>query len=238
MPQKLEDGTEVYTAAEMKASEAGLKASQQTALDEAKTAKRIAGDLKSAWGDLDPVAVKALIAENKARNTKTAEGEGDWKALEDQLRGEMANMSTAHEAQVATMKAREMKLMDSVEKNLVTAQLTSAIAGHKGDADLLLPHARGMVKVRETDDGFEAYVADPAGNPRFSDGGKPMTFDELVSGSLIEAFPRAFDGAGGGGSGASKNAGGASGAGQIDTGDNQAFLNNLEGIAKGSVAVR
>jgi len=239
MSQKLEDGTEVFTQEEMDAKVAeansGISANRDKAMDQAKTHKAALDAMTERWGDLDPENVKTLLAEKAALDRKAAEGKGDWDTLEGQLK-------EAHGVELGKRDAREQKLMKQIERSLVTSKLTTAIAAHKGDADLLLPHARQFVKTRETDEGFDAYVVDAAGNPRFSDGqGTPMTFDQLVEGTLIEKYPRAFEGTGSSGSGASKSAAGGGGSQStknIAEGDNAAFLANLEGVATGEVAVR
>lgn len=235
--QKLDDGTEVYTAEEIatKIAEANkaLEANRDKAVDQAKAHKKALDALTEQWGDLDADAVRKMLADKQKADKQKAEGEGDWEALEVQLKD-------AHGKELATREARERKLMGQIEKLLVTNELTKAISASKGDAALLLPHAREFVQVRETDDAFEAFVVDGAGNPRFADGqGTPMTFEQLVETQLIEQYPRAFDGTGSSGSGASKSAGGAGGSSKtIAADDAQAFLANVEKVASGEVAVR
>ena len=103
----------------------------------------------------------------------------------------------------------------------------------------MLPHAEKWVKVRETDDDFEAYVVDEVGTPLMADGqGTPMTFDTLVQEKLIPIYPRAFEGTGSSGGGAARSVSGATGRGRtIAAADGDSFMANLEAIAKGEMRV-
>lgn len=241
MLHKRDDGTEVevFTQEDMDAkiaeANSGIVANRDKAMDQLQASKTALDAMSTKWDGLDPEVVRQLMADKTAMDRKAAEGKGDWDTLEGQLK-------EAHGVELGKRDAREQKLMKQIERSLVTSELTKAIAAHKGDADLLLPHARQFVKTRETDEGFDAFVVDAAGNPRFSDGqGTPMTFDELVEGTLVEKYPRAFEGTGSSGSGASKSAAGGGGSQTTKTiavGDNAALLANLEGVAKGEVAVR
>jgi hypothetical protein len=205
----------------------GLKKSQRELLAEAKKAK----DTLKNYDGVDPDEFKRLKAAAEEAERKKATAEGDFKSLEKQL-------IEKHTAELGAEKGKTVKYQSALEKYLVQAQLTAAIAKHKGDPDLLLPHAAQHVRVRETDEGFEAYVADDKGNPRIADGkGTPMSFDDLVTQVLAEKYPRAFDGAGSSGGGASKSTGGAGGTRVIPAGDNGSFIANLDGIAKGTVKV-
>lgn len=235
MSQTLEDGTVVYTQTEIDQQVAdakvGLERNRDMALTEAKTAKAEFAKLKERIGDLDLDAVRQMMADSAEAKRKQAEKDGDWAAIE-------ANLKDAHAKELGMRDAREKKLMSTVEKSLVTAELTRAIAGKEGDSDLLLPHARQFVRTRETDSGFEAYVVDAAGNPAVADGqGTPMSFDQLVESQLVEQFPRAFAGTGSSGSGASKSADGVGGS--VVTADPGTIpIGQVEDIASGAVTVR
>lgn len=206
----------------------GLKKSQKELLAEAKKAKEA---LRSYEG-VDAEEFKRLKAAAEEAERKKAAAEGDFKSLEKQL-------IEKHQAEIAKEQGRAGKLQSALERRLVQAELTSVIAKHKGDPDLLLPHAAQFVRVRETDEGFEAYVADEKGNPRIADGqGTPMSFDDLVTQVLVQKYPRAFDGTGSSGGGASKSTGGAGGGTRvIPAGDNASFIANLADIASGKAKV-
>ncbi len=232
MPRTLDDGTEVFTKEELDAEVEGLKANQKKALDEAKAAKRALSELKDQWGDLDPKEVKTLVDEAANAKRDQQKNAGDWEAREQAL-------TDAHQKQIDAMKSRQEKLMRTVEQSLKTSKLTTAIAAAKGDVDLLLPHAERFVEVQETDDGFEAFVTDGQGNRAVSDGrGSPMTFDQLVEAKLIPAYPRAFEGTGSSGSGASRSADGVGRRTMVAADDDDAFIANVDKIASGEVEVR
>lgn len=205
----------------------GLKRSQKELLAEAKKAKEA---LKN-YDGVDPDEFKKLKAAAEEAERKRLTSEGDFESLRKQLVEKHGSEIGAKDAQIAKRQA-------ALEKRLVQAELQAAIVRHRGDPDLLLPHGSRFVRVKETDADFEAFVADESGNPRFADGkGTPMTFDDLVTQVLMPKYPRAFDGTGSSGGGASKSAGGAGGTRTIPAGDNAAFIAHLDGIAKSTVKV-
>ena len=181
---------------------------------------------------VDPEEFKSLKQAAAEADRKKAAAEGDFKSLEKQL-------VEQHGKELATERAARAKAEAAVEKRLVQAELTRAIAKHRGDSELLMPIASKFVKVRQTDDDYVAYVVDEQGNPRIADGkGTPMDFDQLVEQVLLPKYPRAFDGTGSSGGGATKSSGSAAGARVVAADDNRGFIANLEGIAKGEVEVR
>ncbi len=180
---------------------------------------------------VDPDEFKRLKTAADEAERKKATAEGNFASLEKQL-------IEKHQAEIAGEKGRSTKLQSALERRLVQAELTSVIAKHRGDADLLLPHAAQFVRVREVEDGFEAYVADEKGNPRIADGkGTPMSFDDLVTQVLVPKYPRAFDGTGSTGGGASKSTGSVGGTRVIAADDHRAIAANLQDIAAGKVVV-
>lgn len=176
-----------------------LKANRDEALTEAKRAKTA---LK-AWDGKDPKRYDELLAAAEEAERKRAAAEGDFDTLKKQL-------VSKHETELSGRDARITKLSKALEKRLVQAELARAIAAKKGDVDLLMPYAERFAKVKETEDDYEAYIADERGNPLVADGkGTPMSFDGFVEQTLMAKFPRAFDGTGSSGGGAPRpNAGG------------------------------
>ncbi len=221
-----------YTDEELQAlfdeREKGLKANRDEALREAKKAK----EALRGFDGVDPEDYRALKAAAEEAERKKAAADGDFKRLEEQL-------VARHKQEAEKYQAREAKLRAALDKRLVQAELTAAIARAKGNAELLLPHAERFVRVKETDEDFLAYVADEKGNPLVADGaGTPMTFDMLVTEKLMPRFPAAFEGTGASGGGASRSAGGVGGSARtIAADDSAAFLANLADIAKGTVKV-
>lgn len=221
------DGDKTYTQAEVDELTKGLKANRDEALQEAKRAKAAL----QAYDGTDPEEYKRLKAESAEAERKKAAAEGDFKSLETKL-------VEKHTAELAGRDAKIAKLSRAVEQKLVQAELTKAIADKKGVPDLLLPYAQQFVKVRETDDGYEAYVVDEKGQQAFADGRMtPMGFDSFVEQTLMTKFPRAFEGTGSSGGGASKSNAGGGGSRQIVGTNNADFLRNVEAIAKGDAKV-
>lgn len=227
------DEVRTYTQDEVDAlvaeREAGLKANRDEAVKEAKRAK----EALRRYDGVDPEEFAKLKAEAEAAERKKATAEGDWTKLESQLKDRHADEMKRAESRMA-------KLTAALEKRLIQAELTAAIAAQKGNAELLLPHAERFVRVKETDEDFVAYVVDEHGNALVADGqGSPMTFAQLVEQRLMPKFPGAFEGTGSSGGGASRSSGGAAGGSRtIAAGDNAAFLANLDKIASGAVEVR
>lgn len=224
------DEPKTYTQDELDVLVNGLKANRDEALKEAKKAK----DTLRGYEGVDPDEFKRLKTASEETARKRAAELGDFKSLESQLKEH-------HAKELETGNAKLLKVRKAMEQRLVQAELTKAIVARKGDPDLLLPHAERYVRVRETEDDFEAYVVDEKGHPLFTDGsGSPMNFDALVEQKLVPKYPRAFEGTGSSGGGAAKSAGTAGGGAStvIAAGDNAAFLSNLKGIATGDVVVR
>lgn len=208
----------------------GLKRNRDEALKEARAAKA----KLAAYDGVDAEEFKRLKDAAAEADRKKAAAEGDFKALEKQLIDKHGQELGAKDKQIE-------KRQKALERRLVDAELTRAIAAHKGDPDLLLNYARQFVRVKETDDDFEGFVADEKGNPRIADGkGTPMTFDTFVSEHLMVKFPRAFEGTGSSGGGASKSAaaGGGGAVKVVPRGDNKAFVQNVDALADGTAELR
>ena len=229
------EATETYTQEQvdaliserLAAETAGLKTSQRALLAEAKAAK----DALRAYDGVDADQFKTLKAAADEAERKKAAAEGNFASLEKQL-------IEKHGQELTKAEARAAKLQSALEQRLVQAELTAVIAKHRGDPDLLMAIAAQNVRTRETETGFEAYVADAQGNPRIADGkGTPMSFDDLVTQVLIPKFARAFDGTGSTGGGAAKSSGSAGGTRVIPAGDNDAFIANLADVATGKSVV-
>ena len=223
--------TEEEVAARIAEVEKGLKANRDEALKEAKTAKaRLA-----AYDGVDPDEFKKLKSAAEEAERKKAAAEGDFKSLEKQL-------VDRHSVELAAKETAIGKLTKAVERRLVQAQLATAIAkagGKPSMTELLVLDGARHIRVRETDEDFEAFVADEKGLPLVADGkGTPMTVDLFVEQNLKAKYPDAFNGSGSSGGGASKSTAGGGGVRVIAAGDDQAFLANLAEIASGKAEVR
>ena len=192
-----------YTEAEFKALESQvgkLQAKRDELLAEAKSAKASLAEYEG----LDPKTVKALKKASDDAEAAAAAARGAFTAREKQL-------VEANKKDLADRDAKIAKRDVVIQRRVAEAELRKAIAAQGGDADLLIPHAMPFVTVRETDDDFEAVLMEK-GQPLVADGrGTPMAFEQFVTERLVPKYPRAFDGTGSSGSGATKSV--ASGAG-------------------------
>ena len=236
------EGDKTFTQEELEAKIAeavgGLKKNRDEAFDELKTIRKA---LKG-YDGIDPEEYVALKEAANEAASKKAKAEGDWEAREKQL----ADLSTKT---MEALKASNVKETDglrkevkdalsSIERLLVDARAIRAITEAKGSAKVLLPHVKQFVKVvQKTDGEYDVEVVDSTGTQRVTDGqGTPMTLEEFVAEMREDPeFARNFEGSGSSGGGSTKSSGGVGGKQTVAVGDNKAFMDNLEGIAKGEV---
>ncbi len=165
-----------------------------------KSANSEAASMRTKYKDLDLEAIEQERAELEELRKKT--GPEALEALKNQLVG-------AHGKEKAKLEAKIASLTRAVEKTLVDAAASQAIAEAKGSAGLLLPHVRSLVKVIETDGQYVPQVVDSTGAPRVGDDGKAFTIKDLVEEMRgQETYGRAFDAPGGSGSGSDSASGG------------------------------
>ena len=179
----------------------GLKSALQKERDAAKAAQRQV----SAWDKLGktPDEISAMLeAQSKAEGEKLGKS-GDWEKVKQQ-------MVEQHAKELAKRDDGLQAKDKAIERYLIDAQATAAIAEAKGAAALLLPRVKAHVKVMQEDGGFVARVVDAEGNPRVDSKGKFLTINDLVSEMRqSETYARAFDASGASGSGAGSSSGAA-----------------------------
>lgn len=187
----------------------GLK----TALEKERTNARNAAQLSKAWKELGktPEEIQELLAAQAQAEREKLTKAGEW----DKLKAQML------EQQAKEIEARESKLKAkdaAIERYLVDAQATAAIAAAKGVAPLLLPHVKAAVRVIEEDGEFKVRVVDDKGNPRVNGKGEFLAVADLVGEMRAsEVFGRAFEADGTTGGGAQQSrAGGNSIKGKVD----------------------
>jgi len=152
-------------------------------------------------GKSDEEIAEMLAAAAKADEDKAAKA-GEW----DKLR---AQMNEKHAADLRTKDEAVGKMRTSLERYLVDAAATTAIAAEKGVPALLLPHVQKHVKVVEQDGEFIAQVVDAKGDPRVNGKGEPLSIADLVSEMRqSEIYGRAFEGSGNSGGGTRPGNGG------------------------------
>lgn len=184
----------------------GLK----SALNKERDAAQAAAKQVRAWAALGktPEEIQALVdTQAQAERDKLTKG-GEW----DKLKAQMADQ---HKVEIGRKDERITTLTRSLERRLIDADATSAIAAAKGVPALLLPHVRASVKVIEDGGDFKVQVVDVSGNPRVNSKGEFLSITDLV-GEMRQSdvFGRAFEPSGTTGSGAT---GGGSGAGGSKT---------------------
>lgn len=184
----------------------GLK----SALEKERQARRDFEKKYGALKDVDPEEYARLKKEAEDRATKDAESKGQW----DTLKGKLIEQ---HQKEMEALTGKVSAMQSAIERHLVDATATAAIAEAKGIPALLLPHVKAAVKVVERDGQYAVQVVDATGNERIVDGkGTPMTISDLVADmKKSEIFGRAFEGSGATGGGAGPNRGGAGGSKQI-----------------------
>jgi len=178
----------------------GLK----SALQKERSAREAKDKQVRAWERLgkSPEDIENLIAEQdkiaeeraKAEEEKAAKA-GEWDKLK-------AQMNDKHQVELKAKDDSISSMRKALEKHLVDAAATSAIAAEKGVSDLLLPHVQKHVKVVEEDGEFVVKVVDAKGDPRVNGKGDPLTISDLVKEMKeSEVYGRAFDASGQSGSG-------------------------------------
>jgi hypothetical protein len=191
------------------------------------------------FGDLDPDRVKRDLARLEELSKLDPESEAD-RIAEGKIKTREARLLQVHAEETDGLRQNGEVLKGQLEKVLIDAAATKAIADHRGAIDLLLPHVRAQARLKRLDNGeYDVEVVDTAGNPRIGDGrGAPMSIPQLVQEMReSEGFARAFDGSGqsGGGTPSSGNSG--EGRRTINIGDQSALNHSIEAIAKGEVKV-
>jgi hypothetical protein len=172
----------------------GLKTALTKERERASTAEKQA----RAWANLGktPEEIQALVdAQAQAERDKLTKG-GEF----DKLRQQIIDQ---HKTELGKKDERIGTLTKSLERRLIDADATAAIAAAKGSPILLLPQVRASVKVIEEDGDFRVQVVDKAGNPRVNSKGEFLSIADLVSEMRADPdFGRAFEPSGTTGSGA------------------------------------
>ena len=181
----------------------GLKSKNQQLLGEVKKFKAKASSVPD---DFDPDAWKTMQEEAAKAREEAAKAEGKW----DEYKAELV---ATHQQELESLANERSALKTQLEDVLVNNSIMTAIAHAKGNADLLMPHVRGHVKLVEEDGKQIARVIDAQGNPRIHGAkGDYMTIEQLLEEfKETSTFAPCFEGSRATGSGAngSNGAGGA-----------------------------
>lgn len=170
--------------------------------------KEKASSLKAKASEFEGVDLAAIKQMEKEYERLKKSG-GDNKNIDDALKVAKEELAALHSGEKEQWNSRETKLMDQIQKLMITDRATSAILEHKGNVKLLLPHVVNMMTVVEDDGHFETRIKNPDGKGhRISmKSGTDQTYMqpvELVEGLKdIDDFSSAFQGSGASGSGSS-----------------------------------
>jgi hypothetical protein len=166
---------------------AGLK----SALDKERRAARDASRDVAAWKALGktPEEIQALVDAQAESERSQLTKAGEW----DKLRGQMTEQ---HQTELAKRDETAKTLRGQLEKHLVDAAATSALAAADGNPELLLPHVKSRVKVIEENGEFVVRVIDANGNPRVDVKGAFLSIADLVgemrqTPTFAPCFPKA-----------------------------------------------
>lgn len=218
----------------------GLK----SALASERELKRKAEKQLKAFADAgieDPAAAAEAIAKVEELSSLDPEKEAD-KIAAEKVKAQSEQLIAKHKEELGKKDEEAKNLRTQLEKHLIDAEATGAIAEAKGAVSLLLPIVRDQTRLRQSDNGeFSVEVLDATGTPRIGDtAGKPMTIVQLVAEmKASESYGRAFDGTGASGSGSETGTGTGkeTPAGKVSLSDQDALNKSIEDIASGKTEV-
>lgn len=188
-------------------------------LQKERTAKEAAEKIAKAFEGLDPDAAKDALkkVEEFVALDPEKKLEAQRKALEDsynqKLAADKAAITKKYTEDNEKLSKRHSAATKQLEKALIEAAASQAIAKEKGRIPLLLPIVRQATRLKELDSGeFQVEVLGPDGTPRLSNktgSTAPMIIEEYVAELKADAnYAAAFDSSGGSGSGSTGSDGG------------------------------
>lgn len=182
----------------------GLK----TALGRERTRADNAEKKVAKFGDLDPDTVKTSLDRLTELESLDPKKEAD-RLAQAKIDAATKQLVEKHNQDMQALTGRNASLTNTVQTLLIDNAAIKALEGHKGNVDLLLPHVKSQVRLKDGEDGV-VEVIDREGNVRIGDAqGKPMTVDQLVEEmSKSEKFSQGFAGTGHSGGGTPPNGNG------------------------------
>ena len=153
--------------------------------------------------------IAALIASEEETKRTKLEQAGEWDKLKDQMNKKHQDDIKKWEGLTEAEKQNNIKLRGKLERYLVDAKATAAIAAAEGEPELLLPIVKRFMKVEEDDSGeFFTSIIDDKGGARVNGKGDPLTVDELLAEmKSSEKLGRAFKASGSSGGGSAPGGG-------------------------------
>lgn len=153
--------------------------------------------------------IAALIAAEEHNKQTALERAGEWDKLKEQMNKKHQDELKRWEGLTEAEKQNNIKLKNKLERYLIDAKATAAIAAAEGEPELLLPIVKRFMKVEEDENGeFFTSIVDDKGGARVNGKGDPLTIDELlVEMKSSEKLGRAFKASGSSGGGSSPGGG-------------------------------
>lgn len=154
--------------------------------------------------------IQALIAAEETNKVTALERAGEWDKLKEQMNKKHLEEQKKWEGLTANEKENNNKLRGKLERYLVDAKATAAIAAAEGEPELLLPIVKRFMKVTEDPDTgeFSTSIVDDKGGARVNGKGDPLTVDELLTEmKSSEKLGRAFKASGSSGGGSAPGGG-------------------------------
>lgn len=152
---------------------ARIKRALEKANKEAAQYRTQAKQFKEAIGDVDPDAIKELLAEREQARIRKAEERGEFEKLKQAL-------VEKHTQELEAARKQVKAVESTMERYLVDSQITQSIAELEGNAKLLKPHVRSSVKVVQEEGDYRVVVLDEDGGTRYNSNGDPMTIHQFV----------------------------------------------------------
>jgi hypothetical protein len=183
----------------------------QRNLEAARRAERAMKTQVEKWEKLGKTdeEIAALIAAEEANKQTALERAGEWDKLKTQMNEKHALDIKKWEGLTEAEKQNNIKLRGKLERYLVDAKATAAIAAAEGEPELLLPIVKRFMKVTEDENGeFSTSIVDDKGGARVNGKGDPLTVDELLAEmKSSEKLGRAFKASGSSGGGSAPGGG-------------------------------
>lgn len=176
----------------------GLK----SALGSERTAREKLENSVKAFEGLDATAAKEALKKIKELGELPTEGK-----VKEQIESLKKQLEEKHKGELGVKDTSITTLTKQLEKLMIEASAIKAISEHKGNIELLLPHVKSNVKMKQLQSGeFVVEVVDEKGQARISPAtGQtgPMSIAELIAEMKTKnTFAPAFEGTGASGSGA------------------------------------
>lgn len=184
----------------------------QRNLEAARRAEREMKKLVEKWEKLgkSEEEISALIAAEETNKQTALERAGEWDKLKQQMNEKHQTELKKWEGLTEAEKQANVKLRGKLERYLVDAKATAAIAAAQGEPELLLPIVKRFMKVTEDPDTgeFSTSIVDDKGGARVNGKGDPLTVDELLAEmKSSEKLGRAFQASGSSGGGSAPGGG-------------------------------